>query len=56
MRDTPLLGEILWEWVNQELPVEPGSANRAAAVAQVTSGELRAAGLLPEGGSRVASR
>ena len=39
MRDTPLLGEILWEWVNRELPAEPASAKRVATVVQATGGE-----------------
>gem|GEM_PF-5170813 len=41
MRDTPLPGEILWKWVNREVPAEPASANRVATVVQATGGERR---------------
>jgi hypothetical protein len=41
MRDTPLLGEILWGWVYRELPAESTSANRVATVVQATGRELR---------------
>ncbi len=51
MRDMPLLGEILWEWVNRELPAEPASANRVATVVQATRGEPR--GRPSDAGGRV---